>query len=655
LATRTFSNIRGREVIDAPVAPDNGVVRALALAAAGLAVLALAGPADAALRFKRCGSVGYSCAHLSVPLDRSGAVPGRVSLHVKRLRAEQRPRRGALFVLAGGPGQSASAAFAGDAVALFSPILRQRDLIVFDQRGTGRSGLLRCRQLERVSLLEAGRAAGACAGSLGAARAFYTSRDSADDIEAIRRELGIPKIALFGTSYGTKVALGYALRYPGNVERLALDSVVEPGGPDGLYLDTLGAVPRVLGALCRSGCGTFTRDSVADLATLVGRLGDGPLRGRVVDRAGRRRPVEMDRSDLFAVLLAGDVDGRLRAEFPGAVRAALDGDAAPLLRLRRRVLGLTAEPLPPRVQSIAVYAATTCEETPFPWTRITTPDPAERRRQATAAAASLPDTAFFPFDRITSVDNDLIELCGRWPAAPVAPLFGPGPLPDVPVLLLGGEDDLRTPVENAGRVAGQLPRSTLVTVPATGHSVLAADTSGCAFRAFARFLRGRRVPVGCPRGRRDHPAVPPPPAALGQVPRVPSVGGARGRTLTAVAMTLRDVAEDSLTRLIVDQRSADLARGGGLRGGRYRIDGRNTLILRGVVFVPGVRVSGRIAWFATRRQRGRIRVSGAAPGGLLAVRGTAARGRLGGLRVKGRLRPGVTAAAGGRGRYRRGA
>ena len=71
------------------------------------------------------------------------------------------------------------------------------------------------------------------------------------DIEAIRAELGAERIALFGTSYGTKVALGYALRHPSHVERLVLDSVVEASGPDPFYLDTIEAVPRALRALCR--------------------------------------------------------------------------------------------------------------------------------------------------------------------------------------------------------------------------------------------------------------------------------------------------------------------------------------------------------------------------------------------------------------------
>jgi pimeloyl-ACP methyl ester carboxylesterase len=644
LATKIFSNIAGREVIDVPVWPDNDRVRALAISAVAAVLLAFAAPAEAELRFKRCGSFGFSCARLSVPLDRSGAVPGQVSLFVKRIRAPRRPRRGALFVLAGGPGQSASATFDGEALADLFPAFRNRDLIVFDQRGTGRSDLLRCRAIERSNLLHAGRAAAACAGRLGARRAFYTSRDSADDIEAIRRELGVERIALYGASYGTKVALGYALRYPANVERLALDSVVEAAGPNALYLDTLAAVPRALRSLCRSGCRAFTRDALADVAALVGRMAAGPLRGRLVDRRGRARVAAMGRSDLLSVLLAGDFDPLLRAAFPGAVRAALDGDETPLLRLRRRAFALDGEPLPPRLLSSALYAATTCEETAFPWDRATPPDPVERMRQASLTAGGAPDVAFFPFDRDTVLDTDLIALCGRWPVAQLDPGFGPGAFPDVPVLLLEGEDDLRTPVENAQRVAAQFPRSTLVVAPATGHDALGTDPGGCTARAFASFFRGETVRTRCRRLRRIFPATPPPPRALRQVPPLPSVGGARGRELTAVALTLRDVGEDALSELIFDPRDPDLARGGGLRAGRYRIDGRGTLTLHGVAFVPGVRLSGRLVRFGGRRQRGRIRVGGgAALGALLEVRGNRVSGRLGRRPVTASLRPRIAA------------
>jgi pimeloyl-ACP methyl ester carboxylesterase len=603
----------------------------LAVAATFL-TLFVAPPADAALRFKRCGAFMFTCSRLSVPLDRSGVTPGRVSLFVKRIRAERRPRRGALFVLAGGPGQSATQAFEGDGLGVLSPAFRNRDLIVFDQRGTGRSGLLRCRALERSSLFDAGAAAGVCARRLGARAHHYTSRESVEDIEALRVSLGLDKIALYGTSYGVKVALGYALTYPAHVERLVLDSVLEPDGPDPFYRPTLEALPRVLSSLCRTGCRSFTSDPLADLARLVRQIGARGLRGSVVDSRGRHRPARVTRGELFLMLISGDFDPGLRAAFPGAVRAALDGDKAQLLRLGRRSFSVEGEPPPPRLLSTALFTATTCEETRFPWARTTPPDPAERRRQAEATAALLPDSAFLPFDRPSLLDNDILQLCDRWPVLPAEPVFGPGPLPDVPVLLLEGEEDLRTPVESAQRVAAAFPQAKLVVAPATGHSALGSDASGCTERAFARFFRDQPVSTTCRRQPREFPPLPPPPTALRQVPPAAGVGGTRGRAVTALALTLRDVGEDALTGLILDERDPDLARGGGLRGGHYRIDGHNALHLSDVVFVPGVRVSGTVRRFGSRRQQGRVRLSGLL-NGPLSLRDRAVSGRLGGKEV----------------------
>jgi pimeloyl-ACP methyl ester carboxylesterase len=607
------------------------------LAAATALVLLPAPAAEADLRFKRCEAFLFPCARLAVPLDRSGVTPGRVSLFIGRVRASRRPSRGAVFVLAGGPGQSASEAFGGDGLGLLAPALRRRDLIVFDQRGTGRSGLLRCPALENSNLFDAGLAAGSCARQLGARRHHYTSRASVEDIESIRRELGIPRITLYGTSYGVRVALGYALTYPGNVERLVLDSVVDPTGHDPLYRHSLAATPRVLRALCRARCRRFTRDPLADLETLVDRMAARPLRGYVVDRRGRRRPARLSRGELFLILLSGDSDPALRGAFPGAVRAALDGDTAPLLRLERRAISVTGPP-PPHVFSAAVFAATTCEESPLPWPRTTPPDPLERRRFTEAAVSSTPSSAFRPFDRGAALENDLLRLCDRWAAAPAAPDFGPGPLPDVPVLLLEGEDDLRTPVENARRVAGLFPRARLVVAPGTGHSALSSDPSSCTATALARFFRNQRVPRRCRRRPRAFPALPPPPERLREVRPAPGTPGVRGRALRALAMTVRDVSEDALTQLILNPRDPDFARGGGLRGGRYRIDGDFTLRLRRVAFVPGVRVSGRLRRFEDMRQRGRLRLSGpGTPDGALRVSGRRVVGRLGGQRVAGSL------------------
>ena len=146
------------------------------------------------------------------------------------------------------------------------------------------------------------------------------------------------------------------------------------------------------------------------------------------------------------------------------------------------------------------------------------------------------------------------------------------------------------------------------------------------------------MPARCPRARRFFLPSPPPPRQLASVPPLQGTSGLRGRTLAAVKLTLRDVAEDSITELIFDPDDPDIARGGGLRAGHYRIDGHNTLELDGVAFVPGVTLSGRLEHFGERRERGRLRVSGrAAAHGLLRLERQKARGTLGGRRVSGSL------------------
>jgi pimeloyl-ACP methyl ester carboxylesterase len=564
-------------------------------------------------------------------------VPGRVSLLVKRLRARRRPKLGATFVLAGGPGQSATDAFDGDALGPLAAAYRNRDLIVFDQRGTGRSGLLRCKGIEHANLLDPGPSAPGCANRLGAGRGSYSTAASVEDMEAIRRQLRVSKIAIYGTSYGTKVALAYAIRHPANVDRLVLDSVVAPDGPDPFYRSTFQAAPRALNAVCRTGCRSITRDPVGDLRALLGRLSSAPLHGRLIGSRGRPRTAVFRHVDLFVVLLAGDLDPPLRAAFPGAVRSALNGDPAPILRLKRRALAVDAEPPPPDQISSAVYAATSCLDTPFPWSpAAAAPD---RTAQAAAAAGRLPEDTFAPFDRRTALESDLLALCRAWPGSPGTDQVT-GRLPDVPALIVEGEEDLRTPIEDARRVAAQLPHSTLLVAPSTGHSAIGASGARCLSAAFDRFFTGGRLPTRCPPRRHDFAPTPVAPTSLGRLRPARGVAGARGRALTALALTLVDVNDDSLASLIANELDPDLARGGGLRGGAYRLGVDGTLLLKRLQYVPGLRVSGRLRDFGEKRQRGRLRIAGrGVPDGVVRLRGRRLTGRLGGRRVRARLRP----------------
>lgn len=588
--------------------------------------LALPMAADAALRFKGCDSGAFRCAGLTVPLDRAGQIKGKVRLRVLRARATGR-RRGTVVLLAGGPGQSAVNAYAEGGLGPLASLRRTNDIVVFDQRGSGGSGLLRCPELERANILRAGRQAARCAAKLGDKRAFYTSRDSADDLDAIRRQLDVPKLSLYGVSYGTRTALAYALRYPAQVARLGLDSVVAPDGADALAVDSFRAVPRVLRTLCAGRrCDGFTRDPVADLATLVGRMAaTGPLKGKLPDARGRLRPGTVSRYDIFGALVSGDFEPALRTAYPGAVKAALAGDPAPLLRLKRRSIAIESGGFSPRELSTALYAATTCEEARLPWSRAA--PFAQRGPMAAAAVGALAPALIGPFDSATVLGSDVLDLCSRWPQSARDVTPGPGPLPNVPTLLVEGADDVRTPVETARAVAAGLPRARLVTVAGVGHSPGSAGASACAGRLAVRFFAGGTLPAACRDYRSDAPTGVPPRSLRGVAP------------LDAVAGTIDDLVDDLAF-------AGDDGRGVGLRAGRYVL-GRD-LRLSGLSYVPGLRLSGRIKEFdSDRRRRGSIRVSGPRGyRGMLRFRGKQVSGRLGGRRVGARPVIGSTAQAG---------
>ena len=234
-------------------------------------------------------------------------------------------------------------------------------------------------------------AAERCAQRLGDRRGLYTTSDSVDDMEAVRKAIGVDKIAIYGASYGTKVALAYAARYPEHVERLILDSVVTLEGPDPLYRDTFAAMPRVMRASCGGRC-DWTADAGEDLAALGDQLASGPARGTLVDRRGRARPQSIGLSRLFFLMLGGDFAPRLRAALPAAVYNARRGDPAELLRLAA-LAETGASPSNPRDFAAAIFTATICEEAPLPWQRGAPFDDRERQAAERIAGSAMTHSA----------------------------------------------------------------------------------------------------------------------------------------------------------------------------------------------------------------------------------------------------------------------
>jgi pimeloyl-ACP methyl ester carboxylesterase len=607
------------------------------LAAALLGSLALAGwPAFSAASSSAgsppCNNPQFSCATVPVPLDRTAPVPGTISLSVARKQAGVTPSRDAVIGLAGGPGQAALplSEFIASAIA---PALRTRDLLVFDQRGTGRSDPLSCPVFSDQAALEGANTSNAfgalvelCALQIGPSHGAYTSAESVEDIEAIRRAYGYEKLVLYGTSYGTKVALQYAERYPEHVEALVLDSVVPPGGREPFALPSFQALGPVLGELCSNGaCAGITSNPLTDLTRLTARLRRRALSGSAYDGSGHRHAVSIDELGLWGLLSAGDLDPALRALLPAAVHSALANDPDPLLRLYLIAQGLIPSlpsgPIDPEAEQIAreeennaLFYATTCEETAFPWQR--TAPPATRAEEALAALRAIPSSAFSPFDATTALLGGPTVECEHWPdAAPAPP--PPQPLPNVPTLILSGAQDLRTPTSYARSIAAEIPDAQLLVVPYTGHSVIGSDLSGCAMAAVGAFFGGAAVQPCAPA---PNPFAPTPvaPTKLAFIQPPPGLAGNPGRTLIAALDALVD-----LNRLVIaatiqaDQELPSGSSFGGLRGGYARLTS-SAAILKDFSYVPGVQLSGRFAIREGKLQPATVRVSGraASPGSI---------------------------------------
>lgn len=604
---------------------------ALAALAAGLATA----PAPAAaVTLRPCpGEARALCGRIAVPLARDGALGGTVALRIKLVRASGRSSGTVLF-LPGGPGQAATPLSGALADPRFSPLagaVRSHDLLLVDQRGTGGSGLLRCPLLELTNAADPTPEIAACAQRLGPGRDYYQTRDSVDDLEAVRTALRLPRLSVVGVSYGTKVALSYARRYPAAVERLVLDSVVAPGGPDPFLRDTFAAVPRVLGELCVGVCRRRIQpDLLGDVRDLVARLRPGPALGFAVGLDGRRHAARLTRPDLFGILATGDLGPpTIFSQYPAALRSARRGDLGPLLRLQRVATSVNAQ-TPPQEFSGALLVATTCGELPLPWSPATPLD--QRRAVAAAAIAQLGDAPFDPFDAETALQSGFVALCAAWPSPARAPDPDAGPFPTVPTLLLAGTRDLRTPVENARSLAVSLPRGVVVTVAGTGHSTMTTDATGCAPRMVARFFAGQRV-ANCTRSRVLLPPAPVAPQSLGELPPLPGLPPAVGRTACAVGRTLDDAAV-SLVGGVPGLRGSTLTvRATGLRQGTItarvalRPRPRGVLSFDHFSYVRGVMVSAPTL-------RGVLRVFGpAASDGAVRVKANRMTGRLGGRPV----------------------
>ena len=193
------------------------------------------------LAFERCqiklGSIiqDAECAQLERAENPSKPDGKKVSLFVAKFPAyKPRTEADAFTVVQGGPGGSSVDLFL-QMGSVFDEIRKHRDVLVVDQRGTGRSNKLECAEPEgdvnalwqdthklKLYMQE-------CAESLDADLSAYTTSVAVQDLEAVRIAAGYPQLTIYGVSYGTRVAQHYLRRFPQSVRAMIIDGVVPVG------------------------------------------------------------------------------------------------------------------------------------------------------------------------------------------------------------------------------------------------------------------------------------------------------------------------------------------------------------------------------------------------------------------------------------------
>ncbi|HEY2590229.1 MAG TPA: alpha/beta fold hydrolase [Steroidobacteraceae bacterium] len=438
-------------------------------------------------------SVEAECGRLAVPENPDAPAGRRIELFVARVPAVNlRKRPDPLFVLAGGPGQAATD-FYTEAAAPLARIHRDRDIVLVDQRGTGRSNGLFC-NMDDDSLWNSSDSslvaeARRCLDSLSrhADVAYYTTSLAVQDLDRVRAALGYRTIDLYGESYGTRVALHYLRRFPQRVRAAILDGVVPPQTAVGasLAVDAQAALDAIFTRCTRDPqCQAAFGDSGSDYRALRAGLERKPVPVSISDPT-TGKPVSFDFAPLHlaAVLRLASYTSEQAALLPFSLHEATRGDFGPLASqflLVDRTYG--------NALAYGMHNSVVCtEDVPF-------------YGEANVDRARLARTY------LGSSQIDALErVCALWPRGPIDPDFHAPLDSSVPVMLLSGADDPVTPPANAEEVARGLARHTIVELDGMGHGQLVAP---CIDRLMAEFVEGggaARLDISCARRARPFP------------------------------------------------------------------------------------------------------------------------------------------------------
>jgi len=412
------------------------------------------------------------CGIVRVPRDHARPQAGTFALAVVIIASDQEPARADPVVyINGGPGAPLTVYAAAQARTAYAP---RRDLVLVDQRGTGRSEPRLCPDRERA-LFEANLAFAAqdtpetaaahlaaymgCreeAIRLGLDLTQFGTRVTAEDFDWVRRALGIARWNVYGESYGTTVAMSLAALHAETIRSLVLDSIYPPE-PVPLWSANVDQAREAFFAHCAqdAACATLFPDVSAMYRAAVSRLAQEPLSVGLPPQLRQYGDRAQLTADLFETLVS-----RLLyfppayPTLPKIIKSVREGDGQDLGRV------IAAEIAVARTQSRGAHAAVECRDRPH-------------FRQPLPGGADV-------LDRI-----QLYGICENWVELGPPPLVPTGT--PVPTLVLAGEFDPVARPAQSRRVTDMLgPAAHLIAFPRLGHNV--RQFSPCGARIAAAFI-----------------------------------------------------------------------------------------------------------------------------------------------------------------------
>ena len=446
------------------------------LAAVVLAGCAQTAPTSAIDRLKPC--TGYDtpvdayCGTLTVYENRATKQGRQIDLNIvvlPALRADAQPDP--LFFLAGGPGQGA-AKLAKLVRSIFQRVQTDRDIVLVDQRGTGKSNPLDCNSEDDSlqAIMETNEQVlarlKACQAKYDADLTLYTTPIAMDDLDDVRAFLGYDRINVYGGSYGTRAALVYMRQHGDRVRAAILDGVAPPNMRLPLYFprDTQRAF-ELLAKDCASdaGCNQAYPNLLERMKALIDRLEKNPPTVKVTHpRTGETADIRIDARLLANIMVAALYSPLITTLVPAIVAAAEKNEFHSMLALA--AMGDSGgEPN----MSIGMQLSVICAE--------------DAVRNTPEDLLKGSDSTLFG-KYVMSIQQ---QACAFWPRGRVDDSFYEPVTSDIPTLIMSGEVDPVTPPSWGDQVAATLANSKHVIIPGTGHT---AGGTGCGQRIMRSFI-----------------------------------------------------------------------------------------------------------------------------------------------------------------------